>query len=387
MSKVLSTNVQPFHVMDILARCKQMEAQGIDVVHMEIGEPDFPTPEPIIQAGMQALQAGATHYTSAQGLPELRHAVSEYYQSRFSAQVDADEIIITPGASGALQLLFAALLQDKKKIMLCDPSYPCYANLSRIQGAERVAVAVDESTQFQITLELVERHWQQGIAAVMVASPSNPTGTLCDADELKRIAKFLEQRDAYLIVDEIYQGLVYAGENNTLAGAADNVLVLNSFSKFFGMTGWRLGWLTAAKQHIPALDAIAQNSYLAASTISQHAAIAAFNQDTQAILEQRREQFHTRRDFVCQALADMGLAVSCMPQGAFYVYVNIAKLQVDSFVFCQQLLQEQALAITPGCDFGQYRANEFVRLAYTTSEDRLAEGMRRLAQFIVSLSA
>ena len=382
MTKALSTTVQPFHVMDILARCKQMEAQGIDVVHMEIGEPDFPTPEPIIQAGMQALQAGATQYTSAQGLPELRQALSNYYLNRFSAEVDADEIIITPGASGALQLLFAALLQDKKKLMLCDPSYPCYANLSRIHGAERIAVAVDESSQFQITLELVERNWQTGIAAVMVANPSNPTGTLCDVDELKRIAEFLEQRDAYLIVDEIYQGLVYTGESKSLAAAADNVFVLNSFSKFFGMTGWRLGWLTAAKKHIPALDAIAQNSYLASSTISQHAAIAAFNADTQLILEQRRQQFQTRRDFVCQALADMGLTLSCMPQGAFYLYVNIAKLNIDSFDFCQQLLQEQALAITPGCDVGQYRANEFVRLAYTTSEDRLAEGMRRLAEFI-----
>tara|TARA_B110000971_G_C20030246_1_gene511050 strand:- start:445 stop:1596 length:1152 start_codon:yes stop_codon:yes gene_type:complete len=382
MTKALSTTVQPFHVMDILARCKQMEAQGIDVVHMEIGEPDFPTPEPIIQAGMQALQAGATQYTSAQGLPELRQALSNYYLNRFSAEVDADEIIITPGASGALQLLFAALLQDKKKLMLCDPSYPCYANLSRIHGAERIAVAVDESSQFQITLELVERNWQTGIAAVMVANPSNPTGTLCDVDELKRIAEFLEQRDAYLIVDEIYQGLVYTGESKSLAAAADNVFVLNSFSKFFGMTGWRLGWLTAAKKHIPALDAIAQNSYLASSTISQHAAIAAFNADTQLILEQRRQQFQTRRDFVCQALADIGLTLSCMPQGAFYLYVNIAKLNIDSFDFCQQLLQEQALAITPGCDFGQYRANEFVRLAYTTSEDRLAEGMRRLAEFI-----
>ena len=374
--------INPFHVMDILARCKQMEAQGQDVVHMEIGEPDFSTPQPIIEKGISVLQQKNTRYTSAQGLYELRESISRYYEAKFSNQVGSEQIIITPGASGALQLVLASLLQEKQKLMLCDPTYPCNRNVSRLFGADIVSVPVDHATEFQLNVQLVKRHWCDSIAAVLIASPSNPTGTICKLRDLLEIADFLATKNKYLIVDEIYQGLTYSGDNSSVAASRKNIFVLNSFSKYFGMTGWRVGWLVAPKTHIDELDAIAQNTYLATSTISQYAALAAFESETISILEQRRQVFQKRRDLVCDLLADLGIEVPVIPQGAFYIYADVSKYTNDSFSFCKQLLEEKAVAITPGCDFGDYRANYFVRFAYTTSEERLALGIQRLREFI-----
>ncbi len=371
--------------MDILARCKQMEAQGIDVVHMEIGQPDFPSPQPIINAGIEALKNDQTHYSPALGLKELRERISEYYRSRMHAIVAAEQIVITPGASGALQLIFAHLLGSGKEIMVSDPGYPCNLNLAKLFGEGATSVPVDAETNFQLDTELIERHWHENIAAVMIASPSNPTGTICDAQQLLEIADWLAVKDCTLIVDEIYQGLCYGRQSETVAGQRDNIFVLNSFSKYFGMTGWRVGWIVSPDCHMQALDAVAQNTYLAASTIAQYAALAAFSAETRAILEQRRDIFMHRRDMLCDSLQTMGIKVPVIPQGAFYVYANVSGFTNDSFTFCKDLLESKAVAITPGCDFGEHRANEFVRLAYTTSEERLRTGMRRLQEFISSL--
>lgn len=368
--------------MDILARCKQMEAQGRDVIHMEIGEPDFDTPVPIINAGNKALQANLTHYTSAQGLKELRQTISQYYQDRFNVSVHSDQIIITPGASGALQLVLTYLLQNNQTLMISDPTYPCNRNVTRLVGGKVLAVPVGAQSQFQLNTNLVEKYWRDDVAAVLVASPSNPTGTVCLKHTLLEVADFLASKKRYLIVDEIYQGLTYGASNETVAGVKENVLVLNSFSKYFGMTGWRVGWTVAPQVMITDLDAIAQNTYLATSTIAQHAALAAFLPDTKKILEQRRGIFKQRRDLLCQALSELGIEVPIIPQGAFYVYANISKHSQDSFSFCQELLEQQALAITPGCDFGEHLAHEFVRFAYTTSEERIKQGMQRLAKFL-----
>ncbi|MEM8844341.1 MAG: aminotransferase class I/II-fold pyridoxal phosphate-dependent enzyme [Pseudomonadota bacterium] len=374
--------INPFHVMDILARCKEMEAQGRDVVHMEIGEPDFSTPQPIIDAGISVLNEKNTYYTSAQGLYELRENICAYYKEKFSITVVPEQIIVTPGASGALQLVLLALLQNKHQLMLGDPTYPCNRNLSRLFGGGVVSVPVDDSTEFQLTTSLVKKHWCDSVSAVLVASPSNPTGTICKLEELLEIADFLASKNKYLIVDEIYQGLTYSKAATSVAALRDNIFVLNSFSKYFGMTGWRVGWLVAPSSHISELDAISQNTYLATSTIAQHAALAAFKVETIETLEQRRNIFQQRRDLVCDLLSDLGIDVPTIPQGAFYIYANISKHTDDSFDFCKQLLERKAVAITPGCDFGDYRANEFVRFAYTTNEERLKLGLLRLKEFL-----
>lgn len=374
--------ITPFHVMDILARCKEMEAQGRDVIHMEIGEPDFATPDSITQAGVKALHSNLTQYTSAQGLAELRAAISEYYRNRFSVEVDREQIIVTPGASGALQLILTYILQNNKSLMISDPTYPCNRNVTRLVGGEVLAVPVNEDSQFQLNAQLVEKYWSDDVAAVLVASPSNPTGTVCSQQVLLEMAEYLAEKNRYLIVDEIYQGLTYDIESETVASLKDNIIVLNSFSKYFGMTGWRAGWLVAPSAMIDHLDAVAQNTYLATSTIAQHAAIEAFSLEAKQELEVRRSVFKKRRDVLCQSLAELNISVPVIPQGAFYVYADISKFSKDSFEFCRALLEEQAVAITPGCDFGDYQAKQFVRFAYTTSEARITEGMRRLGEFI-----
>ncbi len=368
--------------MDILARCKEMEAQGRDVIHMEIGEPDFPTPPTITQAGIKALSNNCTRYTSAQGLAELRQAICQYYQDRFDVKHDADQIFITPGASGALQLVLTCLLQDKSMLAISDPGYPCNRNMTLLMGGNVLAIPVTHSSDFQLNVELLAKNWHQEIAAVLVTSPSNPTGTICSKQTLHAMAEFLARKNSYLIVDEIYQGLTYDIDSETASDLGDNVVVLNSFSKYFGMTGWRIGWVLAPKELTGKLDAIAQNTYLATSTISQYAAVAAFSSQTRALLEARRHTFRDRRDLLCQALASLGIKVPVIPQGAFYVYADVSGYSQDSFAFCQRLLEEQALAITPGCDFGRYSSSRYVRFAYTTSEQRIKEGMKRLGEFV-----
>ena len=375
-------DIKPFHAMDILACCQAMQARGRDIVHMQIGEPDFFTPEPIVSAGIQALRENLTHYTSAQGLYSLRQKISQYYLNRFAVRIDPEQIIITPGASGALQLILAYVLATRKKLMLCDPGYPCNKNVAQLFKSAVISVPVDQKTQYQLTLDELKKYWQDDVAAVLVASPSNPTGTVCSKQQLMAMAQFLSANNSFLIVDEIYQGLVYGQESDTVAAALDNVFVLNSFSKYFGMTGWRLGWLCAGQAHIQALHAIAQNTYLAASTIAQHAALAAFKEQTLALLEQRRQIFHKRRDLLCDALTTLALQVPVIPQGAFYVYAKVTQFSQDSFAFCQALLQAQGVAITPGCDFGDHQANQYVRFTYTTSEERISEGIRRLKAFL-----
>lgn len=374
--------LHPFHVMDILARARQMEADGREVVHMEIGEPDFSSPEPVIQAGINALKDNKTFYTPATGLISLRQRISEYYRDVLKVSVDSEQVIITPGAAGALQLLFAYVLRSGRKIMIADPNYPCNRNLPVLYEGEALSVAVDAATQYQLSRQLVIDNWQDDVSAVLVASPSNPTGTICGVDQLLAIADFLAQKNRFLIVDEIYQGLTYESAAQTVANLRDNIFVINSFSKYFGMTGWRVGWLVAPYKYLSVLDAIAQNTFLAASTVAQYAAMAAFQEDTIEVLEQRRIVFKQRRDLVCEQLADMQVEIPVIPQGAFYIYANIAQFTTDSFSFCKKLLEQQGVAITPGCDFGEHRANEYVRFAFTTEETKLQEGMQRLQSFI-----
>lgn len=376
-------DIAPFHVMDLLARARALEAAGRSIIHMEIGEPDFPTPTPIVEAGIQALREGHTHYTPALGLPALRAAVSEFYRTEHGVEVSPARIVITPGASGALQLALAVLVNPGSKVLMADPGYPCNRHLVRLLEGETVALPVDASTRFQPTAEQVARHWSPGAVAALLASPANPTGTVVGTQELARIIAEVDARGGRVIVDEIYQGLVYGSTpRGTALALSDRVFVVNSFSKYFGMTGWRLGWLVAPTEYLPALDRLAQNLFLAASTPAQYAALAAFHPETCAILEERRREFERRRDELVPALTALGFDVPIPPDGAFYVYAQCDRHTDDSHAFALALLEQAGVCVTPGIDFGTHRSRSHLRFAYTTGREQLREGVRRLRRFI-----
>ncbi len=375
--------IEPFHVMAILARARELEAQGREVVHMEVGEPDFPTPEPVVEAGRRALEAGRTHYTPALGLPALREAIAGWYRARFSVEVDPARVVVTPGASGALQLVLAAMVDPGEKVLMPDPGYPCNRHMVRLFEGEAVSLGVKASQGFALANDQVIRNWDGRTRALMVASPANPTGRVLGLEQLRFLYEAVRAPDGLLIVDEIYQGLVYdTSEVTALALGEENLFVVNSFSKFFGMTGWRLGWIVAPRAWVPALDRLAQNLFLAAPTLSQHAALAAFSPETLAILEERRQIFQRRRDYLFEALTGLGFRIEGRPEGAFYLYADVSAFTGDSFDFCRRLLEEAGVAVTPGRDFGSYRVERFVRFAYTTDLEQLELGVERIAAFL-----
>lgn len=377
-------DIKPFHVMALLARARELEAQGREIIHMEIGEPDFVTPQPIIDAGIAALARGETHYTPALGLPALRDAISGFYKHQYSINVPASRIVITPGASGALQLVFSTLVNPGDAVLMADPGYPCNRHFVRLNEGQAIGVPVDASTDYQLTPALLQQYWTDNSVAAMLASPSNPTGTIIPHTDIQSMYEFVAAQGGKLIVDEIYHGLVY---NNTIDSAlaiADDIFVINSFSKYFGMTGWRIGWLVAPEDYIDPVDRLAQNIFLAASTPAQHAALAAFSPESVAILEQRRKEFEQRRDYLLPALRELGFDIPSQPQGAFYLYANCTKFSDDSFAFTEHLLEEVGVAITPGIDFGIHKASEHVRFAYTTSIENLEKGVERLRSFVAS---
>lgn len=375
-------HIQPFRVMELLARARALETQGRSIIHMEVGEPDFPTAAPITRAGQQALEQGYTHYTPAVGLTELREAISAFYRRRYGVQVAPERIVVTPGASGALQLALGVLMNPGDEVLMADPGYPCNRNFVYLLGGTPVSIPVDSSSDYQLTTRHLQQHWTPATRAVMLASPSNPTGTLLQPEELKQIHALTREKQAALIVDEIYHGLVYEGDACTALALGEDVFVLNSFSKYFGMTGWRVGWLVAPPRYVEHVDKLAQNIFLAASTPAQHAALACFTEETEVILQQRREEFRRRRDYLLPALQEIGFEIRCIPQGAFYLYAGCTKFTDDSFTFCNRLLEEIGVAITPGLDFGAHGARQHVRFAYTTSLENLQEGVRRLEQFL-----
>lgn len=375
-------DIAPFYVMEILARARALEVLGRSIIHMEIGEPDFPTPQPIVDAGVKALQRGDTFYTPALGLPALREAIAGFYRERHGVDVAAQRIVVTPGSSGALLLAMGVLVDPGDEVLMADPGYPCNRHFVRFCEGRAVGVPVGPESGYQLTPELIAAHWTPRTVAVMLASPSNPTGTLVAPETLRAIADMVQARGARLIVDEIYHGLVYEGAAGTALAASDQVFVVNSFSKYFGMTGWRLGWLVAPESYVPHIDKLAQNLFLAASTPAQHAALAAFAPDTQAILEQRRREFQARRDYLLPALTELGFDIPVRPQGAFYLYAGCARFSGDSRAFARELLEQAGVAITPGLDFGGNQPQAHVRFAYTTTLENLKEGVRRLRDFL-----
>jgi aspartate/methionine/tyrosine aminotransferase len=375
-------DIQPFYVMDLLARARELEAQGHSIIHMEIGEPDFATADPIIAAGQNALRNKLTHYTPALGLIELRQAISDYYKQQFSVDISPNRIAITPGASGALHLALGVLLNPGDGVLMADPGYPCNRHFVRLLEGQSQVVPVDHKTGFQLNAELIEQHWTAKTIAAMLASPSNPTGTIIDRNEMQAMIDAVQTKSGVLVVDEIYQGLVYDVENYTVLSLSSDVFVINSFSKYFGMTGWRLGWMVVPEQYMNAIDRLAQNIFLAPPTLSQHAALAAFSDDSLMIQNQRRDEYKKRRDYLLPALRSLGFEITAEPQGAFYLYANCHRFTDDTYEFVYQLLEQAGVAVTPGIDFGSNKAEQYCRFAYTQPVEMLEEGVNRLSHFL-----
>ncbi|AOE87442.1 pyridoxal phosphate-dependent aminotransferase [Pseudomonas sp. TCU-HL1] len=375
-----SRAIEPFHVMALLARANELQAAGHDVIHLEIGEPDFTTAEPIVQAGQAALAAGHTRYTAARGLPQLREAIAGFYASRYRLNIDPERILITPGGSGALLLASSLLVDPGKHWLLADPGYPCNRHFLRLVEGGAQLVPVGPETRYQLTPHLVERYWDADSVGALVASPANPTGTVLHADELAALSQTLKARGGHLVVDEIYHGLTYGMDASSVLEVDDDAFVLNSFSKYFGMTGWRLGWLVAPLNAVPELEKLAQNLYISAPSMAQHAALACFQPHTLAILEQRRDAFAHRRDYLLPALRELGFRIAVEPEGAFYLYADISNFGGDAYAFCRHFIETEYLAFTPGLDFGRHLAGQHVRFAYTQSLPRLEEAVQRLAR-------
>ncbi len=373
-------DIEPFQVMSVLARAHALEAQGRSIVHMEIGEPDFPTVRAIAEAAIAAIDAGRTRYLPALGLPALRERIAGSYPA--SAGPDPERVVVTPGASGALQLVLAALLSPGDQVLLADPGYPCNRHFVRLFEGEAVPIAVDGDTHYQLTAELIRRHWTKRTVAVLISTPSNPTGTIVPEVEMGRMIETVDALGGRLIVDEIYGRLRYDAGPTTVLQQSHDAFVINSFSKYYGMTGWRVGWLVAPQEYVSAIDKLAQNIFIATSSPAQYAALAAFEPAVDEELKRRVQLFKERRDFLLPALRALGFEIAVVPEGAFYLYADCSRFTEDSQALALDVLERVGVAITPGRDFGNNRPERHVRFSYANTIDKLEEGVQRLAEYL-----
>jgi len=375
-------SIAAFEVMEIQTLARAREAAGADVIHLEIGEPDFRTPAPVVEAAKRALDAVPMNYTSALGIPPLREAIARFYRDRYGVAVPAGRIVVTAGSSAALLLAFGVLLDAGDEVLLADPGYPCNRHFAIALGGVPRAVPVGPASRYQLTPEIARAAWTPRTRVAMVASPANPTGTLVTPGEVAGLAAIARERGATLLVDEIYHGLTYGLDARTALEAGDDVFVVNSFSKYFQMTGWRLGWMVVPQPFVREVEKLAQNLYISPSTLAQHAALAAFAPETIAVLEARRKELAGRRDYLLPALASLGFGIPVQPEGAFYVYADSSRLAPDSFAFARRVLEEAGVAFTPGRDFGSHEPEKHIRIAYTQPVARLEEAVARLRRFL-----
>jgi aspartate/methionine/tyrosine aminotransferase len=366
--------------MDVMARAQALEAAGRHVVHMEIGEPDFTAPPLVVEAAVKALRDGLTAYTPALGIAPLREAIAAFYRERFGVRLAASRVAVTPGASGALLLLLALYAEPGDEFLVPDPGYPGYRHFVRAFEGIAKPLAVAAESQFQPSLDRVRAAWGPRTRGLLLGSPANPTGTILPVAELERIAAFVAARGGVLIADEIYQGLVYGTSPSTMLGAPGETVVVGSFSKYFCMTGWRLGWAILPEHRVRDLEKLAQHFFISPPTVAQHAAIAALQPESLQVFESRRTEFARRRDFLVPALERAGLAVPVHPSGAFYVYADCSRFG-SSRTFALGLLEREAVAATPGTDFGTNATQSFVRFAYTRGLDELEEAAARLQRY------
>ncbi|MDQ1043034.1 pyridoxal phosphate-dependent aminotransferase [Streptomyces sp. V4I2] len=381
--------VAPFYAMEFGKHAAALEAQGHHVVKLSLGEPDFGAPPAVLNAMREAMDGRPMAYTAALGLPALRQAIAGFYRDRHGVEVDPARVVVTAGASAALVLATAALVDTGDEVLIADPSYPCNRQIVESFGADVTLVPTTAETRFQLNTSSVRSSWTDRTRGVMIATPSNPTGTSVPAEELAAICAFARERDAWRIVDEIYLDLSdhdAQGEPPRSALSYDpDAIVINSFSKYFGMTGWRLGWCVVPEALVPAMERLAQNYFLCASTPAQHAALSCFTAESLAVCEERRVEFTDRRALVLDGLARIGLPVPVPPDGAFYVYFDVGRTGLTSWQFCERALQEAHVALTPGRDFGVHTAQTHVRLSYAASADDLREGIARLGKFAATL--
>jgi len=373
--------ITPFKVMDILAAAVALQKSGVDVIRMEVGEPTFDTPQPIVEAAQWAIVEGQTKYTPASGIDELKEKIARFYHQRYGVHVESGRIVITTGSSAALGMVCELLLNPEDGLLLSDPGYACNPNFIRRLDAEPQLVPVNPDNNFQLTAALADQYWQENTKGILLASPNNPTGEMITRSNLVAMKDLVAKREGQLIVDEIYHGLTYGDvEEVSALKVSNDAYVINSFSKYFGMTGWRLGWTVVPELAVESINRLAQNFYISPPTISQYAALAAFDSGTSEILEARRQEFQKRRDFLVAGLKDLGFGINHSPSGAFYVYADISSFTDNCEAFCWDMLREQGVALTPGTDFGLHNAEKYVRFTYTENIPRLQIALERLAK-------
>ena len=380
---------QPFRAMVFGERADEMIARSISVIKLSLGESDFGAPPAVRDAMREQYDGRALPYTAALGLPELRRAIADFYHERHHVDIDPRRIVITAGGSAALLLATALTVDPGDEVIVADPSYPCNRELIRSFEGVVVDVPTSAATRFHLNAELVDRAWSERTKAVMVTSPSNPTGTTIDFDVLKGVCDLARLRGAWRIIDETYLDLADrepdGSEVRSALLADPDAIICNSFSKFFGMTGWRLGWAVVPEYTIEAVDDLATNYYLCAHTPTQHAALACFTPESLAVCEERRQELLARRRIVVSGLERIGLPLEVVPNGAFYAYFSVAGTGLDAWTFCERALEEAHVALTPGRDFGPATADTHVRLSYAASREALTEGLSRLGKFVASL--
>ncbi len=379
MSASRGERIPPFIVMEVLEKALQMEREGCDVVHMEVGEPDFDTPRCVKEAAYRALLEGKTHYTHSQGIRELREAISEHYRTKYNVDVDPDRIVVTSGSSPAMLLLFAALLDPGDEVILSNPCYACYPNIVEFVDGRPVEVPVFEEDGFQYRPEEIARRLTPRTKAIIINSPSNPTGNLLEPEVMEEIAG-MAGGDLYLVSDEIYHGLVYERKEHSILEFTEHAFVINGFSKLYAMTGWRLGYLVVPEGFVRPVQKMMQNLFISANAFVQWAGIAALTEAGEEV-EAMVRTYDQRRRFLLPRLREMGFGVAVEPHGAFYILANARRFTEDSYSFAMELLEKTHVAVTPGIDFGS-GAEGYIRFSYANHLDRLREGVRRLEDYL-----
>ncbi len=358
-----------------------LERQGRSIIHMGIGEPDFTAAPAVIEAATRAMADGKLQYTSAVGIPALREVIAEHYQRVYGLRIAPARIVITAGASAALLLACAALVEKRAEVLMPDPSYPCNRHFVAAFDGRAKLIPSGPEHRFQLSDDVVRAQWSPATRGVLLASPSNPTGTSIPHAELAKIVATVRDKNGFTIVDEIYQGLTYDDAPFSALSLGEDVIVINSFSKYFNMTGWRLGWLVVPETMAPQIEKLAQNLFICASSIAQHAGVACFSPESLAIYEQRKAEFKRRRDYIVPALRDLGFKVPVTPDGAFYVYADCSALSDDADRLTIDMLNQAGVVLVPGLDFGPYTARQYIRLSYATSMENLHDAVDRLKRF------
>ena len=383
--------IEPFWVMEMAKAAREVAAGpacdpargGEPMIYLNIGEPDFTASAPVQAAAQACLQAGQTAYTQATGLPALRSAISAWYAQRFGLDIAPERILITAGASAALQLVCLALFEDGDEVLMPDPCYPCNRHFVTAAGAQARLLPCGPEQRFQLDAAGVEAAWTPATRGVVLASPSNPTGTSIDPAEMGRIVQAVRARGGVTVVDEIYLGLSYDERfGHSALAQGDDVISVNSFSKYFSMTGWRLGWVVLPPALVPAVEKLAQNLYICASSLAQHAALACFTAESIVEYERRRGEFQRRRDVVLAGLGRIGLQVPVAPDGAFYAWADCSAFSPSSWDFCHSLLHSAHVALTPGRDFGPAAAERYLRLSYASALPQLKQALQRLERVV-----